>query len=116
VGTLSKEWTAAAARIAALEMRRASNPADRPAWEWYADSCPCGLEPGQCKEHPRARPAQRPPAGDWRTWLVLAGRGFGKTRVGAEWVRHLVETGQARRIALVAPTAADARDWKQGRN
>jgi phage terminase large subunit-like protein len=41
---------------------------------------------------------------------MLAGRGFGKTRAGAEWVHEIVETRQARRIALVAATAADARD------
>lgn len=40
----------------------------------------------------------------------MAGRGFGKTRTGGEWVRSLVEQGKAKRIALVAPTAADARD------
>jgi phage terminase large subunit-like protein len=40
---------------------------------------------------------------------MLAGRGFGKTRAGAEWVREQVETGTARRIALVAPTLHDAR-------
>src|SRR5580704_14131550 len=57
-----------------------------------------------------ARPSQLPPPGDWRVWLLLAGRGFGKTRSGAEWVRAEVESGRARRIALVAPTAADARD------
>lgn len=57
-----------------------------------------------------ARPAQLAPPGEWRTWLVKAGRGFGKTRTGAEWVRSLVESGAARRVALVAPTAADARD------
>jgi phage terminase large subunit-like protein len=57
-----------------------------------------------------ARPAQLPPAGEWRIWLLLAGRGFGKTRSGAEWVREQVEDGLAKRIALVAPTAADARD------
>lgn len=57
-----------------------------------------------------ARPNQLPPAGDWRTWLVLAGRGFGKTRTGAEWVRGQVEAGRCQRLALVAPTAADARD------
>lgn len=56
-----------------------------------------------------ARPKQVPPPGDWRVWLVLAGRGFGKTRTGAEWVRAQVAAGR-RRIALVAPTAADARD------
>ncbi|MCH6587818.1 MAG: DNA-packaging protein [Proteobacteria bacterium] len=68
-----------------------------------------------------ARPKQLAPpesgaGGDWTTWLVLAGRGFGKTRCGAEWVRAQVcgttplARGQARRVALVAETAADARD------
>jgi phage terminase large subunit-like protein len=56
-----------------------------------------------------ARPNQLPPPGDWRTWLLLAGRGFGKTRSGPEAVRAGVKAGK-RRIALVAPTAADARD------
>ena len=53
---------------------------------------------------------QLPPPGDWRVWLLLAGRGFGKTRTGAELVRARVTARTARRIALVAPTAADARD------
>ena len=57
-----------------------------------------------------ARPEQLPPVGDWRTWVVLAGRGFGKTRCGAEWVRAQAEADCQARIALVAPTAADARD------
>ncbi len=56
-----------------------------------------------------ARPSQLPPEGDWRIWLLLAGRGFGKTRSGAEWVRAQAESGAAHRIALVAPTARDAR-------
>ncbi|QKV20609.1 DNA-packaging protein [Oricola thermophila] len=56
-----------------------------------------------------ARPEQLPPPGDWRNWLILAGRGFGKTRAGAEWVREQVRRG-AGRIALIAPTLADARD------
>lgn len=50
------------------------------------------------------------PSGNWRTWLLLAGRGFGKTRTGAEWIRQQVESGTYGRIALVSPTAADARD------
>jgi predicted phage terminase large subunit-like protein len=57
-----------------------------------------------------ARPSQLPPAGAWRIWLLLAGRGFGKTRSGAEFVRAQVASGTAERVALVAPTAADARD------
>ncbi|WP_441229438.1 DNA-packaging protein [Tardiphaga sp. 215_C5_N2_1] len=58
----------------------------------------------------KARPNQLPPDGDWNGWLLLAGRGFGKTFTGAGWVNDLAETRAARRIALVAPTAADARD------
>src|SRR5205807_7469935 len=46
----------------------------------------------------------------WQIWLLLAGRGFGKTRTSAEWVCHQTASGQASRIALVAATAADARD------
>lgn len=65
-----------------------------------------------------ARSNQIAPEGLWNTWLVLAGRGFGKTRMGSEWIRENVcgtsplapsPTG-VRRIALVAETAADARD------
>lgn len=58
------------------------------------------------------RPEQFAPEGDWNVWLVLAGRGFGKTRLAAEWVREearYTNTGQ-RRFALVARTAADVRD------
>ncbi len=56
-----------------------------------------------------ARPDQLPPPGDWRTWLFLAGRGAGKTRSGAEWIRAKVKAGY-QRLALIAPTSADARD------
>lgn len=57
-----------------------------------------------------ARPEQIEPPGDWLIWVPLAGRGWGKTRTGAEWVRSYVDTGRAGRIALIAETAADARD------
>jgi len=57
-----------------------------------------------------ARPEQLPPEGDWRVWLLLAGRGFGKTRTGAEHIRARAIARTARRFALVAPTASDARD------
>ena len=57
-----------------------------------------------------ARPSQLWPEGDWKVWLLLAGRGFGKTRTGAEAVRNRIEAGVWHRVALVAPTAADARD------
>jgi predicted phage terminase large subunit-like protein len=55
-----------------------------------------------------ARADQLPPDGDWSVWLVKAGRGWGKTRVGAEWVRSVAKPGA--RIALIGPTAADVRD------
>ncbi|WP_420415283.1 DNA-packaging protein [Roseibium sp.] len=54
----------------------------------------------------RARPEQIAPDGDWDIWLAMAGRGFGKTRLGAEWVREQVYSG-AQRIALVAETQKD---------
>lgn len=57
-----------------------------------------------------ARAGQVAPAGAWRTWLLLSGRGYGKTRAGAEWTREQVEENGRRRLALVASTAADARD------
>jgi phage terminase large subunit-like protein len=63
-----------------------------------------------------ARPKQLEPTGNWSTWLAMAGRGFGKTRLGAEWVRSQVcgatplAKGRAARVALVAETAADGRD------
>ncbi|WP_371059619.1 DNA-packaging protein [Rhodosalinus sp. 5P4] len=59
---------------------------------------------------------QLPPGGDWRAWVVLGGRGAGKTRAGAEWVRAQVEgprpldEGRARRVALVGETYDQARD------
>ena len=58
-----------------------------------------------------ARPSQLPPPGNWLTWLIMAGRGWGKSRTGAEWVRQQVEcNGADLRIALVGRTPADARD------
>ena len=55
-----------------------------------------------------ARPKQLLPPGDWRTWLVLAGRGFGKTRIGSETVRTWAHDFQY--VNLVGATADDARD------
>lgn len=57
-----------------------------------------------------SRPEQAEPPGDWNGWLLNAGRGFGKTRVGAETIRRWVETERCGRLALVAEDAGDARD------
>ena len=59
---------------------------------------------------------QLPPEGDWTSWVILGGRGAGKTRAGAEWVRSQVEgarpedAGQCRRIALVGETIEQCRE------
>lgn len=57
-----------------------------------------------------ARPSQQYPPGRWSVWLALAGRGWGKTRVGAETVRRWAMREGRRRIALVGRTAADVRE------
>lgn len=59
---------------------------------------------------------QLPPKGDWRTWVIMGGRGAGKTRAGSEWVRSMVEgprsldRGRAKRVALVGETYDQARE------
>ena len=56
-----------------------------------------------------ARDAQLPPDKAWRTWLICAGRGFGKTRAGAEWVRDVARHDGNARIALVGASLAEVR-------
>ena len=60
-----------------------------------------------------AHRGQLEPAGDWRSWVILAGRGFGKTRAGAEWItskiRRSIRGGAKLRIALVGATIDEAR-------
>jgi phage terminase large subunit-like protein len=56
-----------------------------------------------------ARDAQLPPAGDWRIWLYLGGRGAGKTRAGAEWIADGISRGKMRRVGLIGATFQDAR-------
>ena len=56
-----------------------------------------------------AHDGQLPPDGDWNCWLVMAGRGFGKTRAGAEWIRAVAEREPTARIALVAASLGEAR-------
>ena len=56
-----------------------------------------------------AHDGQRAPPGDWRIWLIRAGRGFGKTRAGAEWVSAFARENRNARIALVGGTIEDVR-------
>ena len=55
-----------------------------------------------------ARPEQLEPEGIWNVWVALAGRGWGKTRAGAEWVRHRIKKGD-KIVHCVAPTKGDVR-------
>lgn len=80
----------AASTLRLRNLQRAALATEAPAWEPH--------------------PHQLPPEGDWRIWLLLGGRGAGKTRAGSEWVTGRVVGGHARRVALVGPTAADVRD------
>lgn len=56
-----------------------------------------------------ARPSQKIPKGRWQVWLILAGRGFGKTRTGAETIRQWVKEEKCRHLALLAENDMDAR-------
>ena len=56
-----------------------------------------------------ARERQLPPPGDWTTWLIMAGRGFGKTRAGAEWVRSICQSRPEARFALVGASLGEVR-------
>jgi phage terminase large subunit-like protein len=94
---------------------RQSVAREAPKYDWYGSPCDCGPEmrksDGSCREHERARDKQRPPEGDWEVWLIRAGRAFGKTRTGAEWIRHMAATGPKKaQYALIGETAADVRD------
>lgn len=90
-------------------------------WAWLKRTTPAqrkqfvhSLPPKEQIEWPftwdlRGRPEQRSPASDWNLWLIMAGRGFGKTRAGAEWVRSVAEQDPRARIALVAASLHEAR-------
>ncbi len=56
------------------------------------------------------RPKQQAPAGDWTFWILLGGRGAGKSLAGAQWARRMAEQNAGCRVGLVAPTFADGRD------
>jgi phage terminase large subunit-like protein len=87
---LNKDFAAAPERISSALDRK-----EKAEWAYH-----WGLQ---------ARDEQLPPSGDWRIWLILAGRGFGKTRAGSEWVRAVAEAFPEARIALVAATLSEAR-------
>lgn len=91
-------------------------------YDWYGLSCPCHLPPGKCRIHPRAAPYQRPPGtpgspfGDvpWSTFLMQAGRGGGKTRAAAEFVRWKVETGKWKDFLILGATIGEVIKYQIG--
>ncbi|MBL7487104.1 terminase large subunit domain-containing protein [Frankia sp. AgW1.1] len=118
--TLPKPATFAERRLTLLrrelELRRkleaATVTADRP---WACNLDDCDGEPHGTFTWKHARTAQRAPDGDWLVWLILAGRGWGKSRTGAETlVQRVVDTptapdGSPTEWAIVAETFSDAR-------
>lgn len=65
---------------------------------------------GRIRWQLQARPEQLPPDTDWWLWVIVAGRGFGKTRTAAEWMAHEMVTRPMTRWAVIAPTFGDCRD------
>lgn len=114
------------ARFAQLKRELAARSAGRRS-RWYCDRAGCDGEPHEgwhfC-EHPlphpageefwrcrHARAAQHPPAGDdWLIWVILAGRGWGKSRTGAEWLVDCARKRPKSTWAVVAPTRDDLRE------
>jgi phage terminase large subunit-like protein len=73
------------------------------------------LNPGEIAEFGRhwdifAHEHQRVPQADWTTWLILGGRGAGKTRAGAEWVKQVAQNDGNAQIALIGETEHDVRE------
>ncbi len=95
-------------RLRELREQLADREASRPS-RWYCGRPDCDGRPHDWWEWRHARSAQHPPGGDWLVWMIRSGRGFGKTRSGAEWVHHRVRHG-ARRVALVGRSASDIRE------
>ena len=101
-----KRWTPAAQEKALERLKQLAND------KWRPFFCPDSGCNGQVHGNwlwNHARADQRPPSDpDWLVWLLMSGRGAGKTRTGSEWTHRMVE--KVPRIALVAATGADVRD------
>lgn len=101
-----KQWTPAAQEKALSMLRANQNERWRP---FYCHNAECDGKPHDEFAWNHGRKDQRPPQDlDWLVWLLMSGRGAGKTRTGSEWVNRAVR--KMPRIALIAPTGPDARD------
>ena len=87
-------------------------PLDRQALRVAADLVDPPPDPGVHRWRRAARPKQIPPGGDWFTWLIMAGRGFGKTRTGAEWANERATSHKrGEEILIAGRTPSDVRDY-----
>src|SRR3546814_11397561 len=79
--------------------------------DWSSDVCSSDLQAAKLLTDWAwwRRGDQCPPEGDWHVWMLLAGRGFGKTRTGAEWIRGFAEVHPGARIELVAAALHEGR-------
>lgn len=89
-----------------LEQTLQDQEAGKVPWLCDLEGCDGAPHPGRQGRH--ARHTQRPPDWEWDVWMALAGRGWGKTRTGAEWAIRKARVQE--RGALIGPTAADTRD------
>ncbi|MGN6849426.1 MAG: DNA-packaging protein [Sphingomicrobium sp.] len=97
-------------RHAELLLERFRNASDEEQWRIINKTTPLDLAALDVWFELWAHKNQLPPNGDaWRTWLMMAGRGFGKTRAGAEWIFGLANARPGVRIALIGATIGDAR-------
>jgi phage terminase large subunit-like protein len=104
-----KHWPEEQLAALLTELEALANERSSGRGPWRCDVPGCDGEPHPGRRNRHARAEQLPPADpDWDYWALLAGRGFGKTRTGAEWV--IEEAKHHERGALVGPTAADVRD------
>lgn len=100
-----KDWTPQAQEKALALLKQH----EQPPRIWYCHrGRSCNGKPHDGVEHPHARGDQWPPAGSWRYWIALSGRGSGKTRMGSEWIRKMSE--HAEHIAMVGRTGPDVRN------
>jgi len=97
-------------RRAELLLRRLRDASEQGLWRIIQSMTPLDLAALDAWFELWAHRNQLPPNGDgWRTWLMMAGRGFGKTRAGAEWICGVANARPGVRIALVGATIGDAR-------
>lgn len=98
-------------RVVALRKLSALKP-----FQWNCGIAGCDGQPHrstnplQAMPHRHARAKQLPPPGDWWAWFLMSGRGFGKTRTGAEYVKQRATAEKGHRVAIIVPDFAVGRD------